>query len=257
MRSACAASELRVQPGHRNVGGHGPDRSGRRRGVAEQSVGPRDEVLPVGAVGVPAVVLPPGELPVEQPDVHGRHLRRVVVLGHAQIPGAQQPEHRPGGHGCHEAPLVIEPVRVALLGHAVADERGPRRAERDQLVGVHGQVGGLHAAEGRLGRAVLQKVSRHPVILAGRRSGSRPPRRNSADGALRRPLPTTPPARRQSAARRPSSPARPCRSATRRRCRRAWHRPPGRSRSSRARARRPRTRPGARPSRRAFAAGPC
>ena len=53
------------------------------------------------------------------------------------------------------------------LGHAVADERQPRRAERDQLVRVDRNVAGVLAAERGLRRAVLQEVAGHPVVLAG------------------------------------------------------------------------------------------
>src|ERR1019366_6371300 len=113
---------------------------GRRRAVLDEPVGPRDEVFPVGAVGVSAVMPAPGELAVEQAHIDGRHfLGAIVVRGH-QVFGAQEPEYRPGGDGGHVAALVVEPLGVALLRHAVANEGGARRAQRDQLVSVHGQV---------------------------------------------------------------------------------------------------------------------
>ena len=63
-----------------------------RGGVLQEPVGPRNEVLPVRAVGVAAVVLAPGELAVEQPDVDRRHLLRLVVVRHAE-----RPSRRAGG----------------------------------------------------------------------------------------------------------------------------------------------------------------
>ena len=123
----------------------------RRRRVAalEEIVRPREEILPVRCVGVSAVVLAPRELPVEQADVHRRHLLGHIVVGHAEVLGAEQSEDGLRGDGGHVAALVVEPLRVALLGHAVADERQPRRAERDQLVRIDRQIAGVLAAEGR------------------------------------------------------------------------------------------------------------
>ena len=46
---------------------------------ADEFVGPLDEVLHVGGVGVASVVLTPGELSVEQALIDGRHLCGVVV----------------------------------------------------------------------------------------------------------------------------------------------------------------------------------
>src|SRR5512135_1586642 len=48
-------------------------------GVADETVRPLDEVLHVGRVRVPTVVLAPGELPVQQARQYGRHLRRMIV----------------------------------------------------------------------------------------------------------------------------------------------------------------------------------
>ena len=146
----------------------------------EKLVGPRQEVLPVRRVGVAAIVLAPGELAVEQADVHGRHLLGRVVVGAAEVLRAEQTEHRLRRDRGHEAALMIEPLRVALLGNAVAHEREPRRAERDQLVRVDRNVAGVLAAERRFRRAVLEEVAGHPVILAG------PVRLSTASPQLRR-----------------------------------------------------------------------
>ncbi len=75
--------------------------------------------------------------------VHRRHLLGVIVVRHAQVLRAQQPEHRLRGHGGHEAALMIEPLGVALLRHAVADEGQARRAQRDQFVRVDRKVAGV------------------------------------------------------------------------------------------------------------------
>ena len=143
----------------RLLGGNG------RRSVAEQSVRPGDEEAHVGAVLVSTVVLAPRELAVEQAGLHGRHLRHAVVLGDARVPRPEQAEDRAGRHRGHVAALLIEPVGVALLGDAVADEGRARRAQGDELVRVDRNVAGVLAPEGRLGGAVLQEVAGHPVVL--------------------------------------------------------------------------------------------
>src|SRR5437764_7823716 len=125
-----------------------------------EPVCPLEEVLQVRGIGVAPIVLPPGQLAVQEPDVHGRHRLRAVVVGDAQILRAEQLEDGARRHGGHVAPAVVQPARVALLRHAVADEGEAGRAQRDQLVRVDGKVGG------RLGPAVLQVVARHPVVFA-------------------------------------------------------------------------------------------
>lgn len=72
-------------------GGVGGDGWRRLWPVVELAGGPGDEVLPVGSVGVAAVVLAPGESAVEQA------------------------ENLAGGNGCHEAALLVEPAGVAFL----------------------------------------------------------------------------------------------------------------------------------------------
>src|SRR5262249_15479179 len=69
--------------------------------ASEALVSPCDEVLPVGAVGMAAVVLAPGKLAVEQPDVHARHLLDGVVVRPSEIPRAEQPEHGACGDRRH------------------------------------------------------------------------------------------------------------------------------------------------------------
>ncbi len=66
----------------------------------------------------------------------------------------------------HVAALLIEPLGVAAFRDAVADERQPRRAEREQLVRVHREIGRCLSPEGGFLRSVLEKAARHPVILA-------------------------------------------------------------------------------------------
>ena len=107
-----------------------------------------------------AVVLPPCELSVEKADVDRRHLLFHVVVGRAKVLRAEEAECRSGRDRGHEAALLIEPFRVALLGHAVADERRTRRAQRDQLMRIDRQIAGVLASEARLGCAVLQEVAR-------------------------------------------------------------------------------------------------
>ena len=66
----CRVRELRV--GVRTLA--------RNSGGVHQAIGPRDEVLPVRTIRVTAVVLPPGELPLEQSHVHRRHFLRAVIV---------------------------------------------------------------------------------------------------------------------------------------------------------------------------------
>src|SRR5579863_10012002 len=97
-------------------------------------IGPLQEPLHVRRVGVPAIVLAPGKVPIEQTLIHRRHLRGAVVAFHIQALGAEQGENAARVHGGHPAALMVEPVRIALFGNAVADEREPRSTERDKLV---------------------------------------------------------------------------------------------------------------------------
>ena len=81
-----------------------------------------------------AVVLPPRQFAVDKADVDGWHRRDVIVAGVAGIADAEETKHGAGGDDGHIAALVIEPVRVAFPGNAVADEDPARRDERDQFM---------------------------------------------------------------------------------------------------------------------------
>src|SRR5688572_20672809 len=116
-----------------------------------------------------AIMLTPREMAIEHADVHRRHFFRTVIVCRTKIFCTEQAEHRPGRDGCHVAALMVEPSRIAALGHTVADERGAWRAQRDQLVRIHWYVAGVLAAKRGFGGAVLEEVSRHPVILIRRR----------------------------------------------------------------------------------------
>ena len=137
-------------------------------GVADEFVSPVDEIFHVGCVGVAAVILTPGELAAEQAFIDRRHGGGAVVeiIG-AEAGRAEQSPHGTGGDGCHPAAALIEPLGIAFCGNAVADEGEARGAESEKLVRVDGNVAGIHAAGGGFGRAVLQEVAGHPVILAG------------------------------------------------------------------------------------------
>src|SRR5256885_4786062 len=63
--------------------------------------------------------------------------------------------------GVQTCALPISP-RVASLRDAVTDERETRRAQRDQLVGVDGEVVRRPGAERGVGRAVFHVVPGHP-----------------------------------------------------------------------------------------------
>src|SRR5215469_11646513 len=90
--------------------------------TAEVFVGPRNKVLPVRPIRVAAVMLPPRKLAIEQTDIHSRHLFGLVIIGPSKIFNPEQPEHGLRRDCRHEATLMIEPLRVAFFGDAVADE---------------------------------------------------------------------------------------------------------------------------------------
>src|SRR4030095_14229796 len=133
------------------------------------SVGPWNEVFPVRPIGVAAVVLPPRKLTIEPADSDRRHSLGLVVVRAAQVFRAEQPEYRTCRDRRHVAALMIEPPGVTLLRDAVADERWPWRAQRDELVGIDWDVAGVTAAEVRISGAVFHEVAGHPVVLAGAR----------------------------------------------------------------------------------------
>ncbi len=187
------------------VGAHpGLVRRGRRWLVVQQPIRPGDEEAHVRPILVPAVVLAPCQLAFEKARVVGRHLRAPVVLGHADVAGSEQAEDRSGRDRGHEAPLLVEPVRVALLRDAVADERGTWRAQGDELVGVHRYVARVLAAEGRLPRRRTSGSCRPSSGTRRSPSGSPPPRRSCGGAAWCRLHRTIPRGRRRSGARTPS-----------------------------------------------------
>ena len=96
----------------------------------EREIRPGKEILPVGRVGVASVMLSPSELAIEKASVDGWHLSGVVVRGDPQVLRPEQLENRFGGDCGHEATLLVEPFGIALFRHAIADERGSRRAKR-------------------------------------------------------------------------------------------------------------------------------
>src|SRR5207253_2001659 len=78
----------------------------------------------------------------------------------------QKTEHRLSGHSSHKAPLMIQPLRVALFRYAVADEGQARRTERNELMSIDRQIARILAPKRRFGGTVLNKVSCHPVVFA-------------------------------------------------------------------------------------------
>src|ERR1017187_10269061 len=61
---------------------------------------------------------------------------------------------------------MVEPFRIAFLGHAVADEGQTGSAKSEQFVRVYREVAGRLFAERGIRCAVLEEVASHPVILA-------------------------------------------------------------------------------------------
>src|SRR6266498_2116626 len=107
-------------------------RSGSRR-VFDELVGPRDEVLQVRPVFVPAIVLTPGKFALEQAGVDRRHFCRAIIFFYAKVSRTQESEDRAGGDCGHVAALLVEPVGVAAFRDAVADESGTRRTQPNHL----------------------------------------------------------------------------------------------------------------------------
>src|SRR6185437_2390163 len=71
--------------------------------VADIPVHPGDEIFHVGRVGVAAVMLAPGELPVQKADIHARHPGAVIIMCFTQAVRAQQLPDRLRRHGGHIA----------------------------------------------------------------------------------------------------------------------------------------------------------
>ena len=137
----------------------------------------RQKCRPVGARGVAAAVLPPGEIAVDQRRFHCRKFRA------AQIFFAKQPKDWTSGDGSHEAAALVHPFafRALAFARAVANERRPRGAERDQLMCVHGQVAGVQR------RRRISESCQPSSDIRPSSSGSRPARRTRGDGVLRLP----------------------------------------------------------------------
>ena len=87
--------------------------------------------------------------------VDGRHLFAHVVVASAKVSCSQQSENRLSGDRRHEATLMIEPLRIAFFGHSVADEGEARRAERQQIVSIDGEIARVLASKGCFRGSVL------------------------------------------------------------------------------------------------------
>src|SRR6516162_3027969 len=122
--------------------------TGRSVGAPEELVDPSNEVFPVWSVGVATVVLAPGQLTLKDPHIYRRHFLFVIVIRRPEVSRAQEPEHRSGGHSRHVTSLVVQPFRIALLRHAIADKRQPGRAQSDEFTSIDGKVVRVLAAEG-------------------------------------------------------------------------------------------------------------
>ncbi len=79
--------------------------------------------------------------------IHRGHLRRVIIPLDVETFSAKQRKHPACVHRRHEASLMIEPVSIALFRNPVADEGEARRAERNQFVGIDGNIAGRLAAK--------------------------------------------------------------------------------------------------------------
>src|SRR5690349_13206668 len=109
----------------------------RRPGMMQELVGPRDKVLPVGRIRVSAVMLSPGELPVQESCIYRRHPGDAIVRRDTKIFHAKQAKYRLRGDCGHETSLLIEPLRVTFFRHAVTHESRTRCAECEQFMGIY------------------------------------------------------------------------------------------------------------------------
>ena len=114
-----------------------------------------------------AVVLAPCQLAVEKAGEYRRHGLLAVVIGQAEVLGAEQLEHLACGYGSLPAAVLVQPQGITLLRNAVADEHKAGSAQRDEFVRVYRQHVGVPGSRLRLGCAVLDIVACHPVILTG------------------------------------------------------------------------------------------
>src|SRR6266404_653381 len=104
--------------------------------MADELVSPLKEPLHVGSVSVPAVVLSPGKLPIQESLVHRRHFRG-PVLPFLETRDAKKLIDAARVHGRHETSLVVEPPGIALRRDTVADEGEARGAKSDERIGVN------------------------------------------------------------------------------------------------------------------------
>ena len=113
--------------------------------------------------GVPPFVLSPGQFAADQP-AHFWHAVGQIIAWRAEIFLSEQAIDWSRQHAGHEAAVGVDPVRISR-GDAVADETKPGCTKGDQLVLVHGQVGGSFLAELALIGGVFEVVSAHPVVF--------------------------------------------------------------------------------------------
>src|SRR5882672_4080297 len=140
-------------------------RRGDGRSVLDKPVCPGDKMLRVRSVFMAAIVLAPRQLTVKQTRVHRRHRSGSIVFLLANIARSEQPKYRPGSNGGHVAALLVQPICIPAFGDAVTDEDEPRSAQRDQHVRIYRQVPGVLAVEGRFRSAILEEITRHPMIF--------------------------------------------------------------------------------------------
>ena len=105
-----------------------------------------------GPAVCPRVMLPKREIPAEEAGYHRRH------FGCPHILPAQETVYRSGAAAARNIPLAS--TQPSPLWRSGTDEDRTRRAQSDQLVGVHRQV----VRSERTG--VFEEIAGHPVIFA-------------------------------------------------------------------------------------------
>ena len=126
---------------------------------------PLVESRPVWTEFVSAFVLSPGEVTTDE-FAHGRHRVGEIISRRAEPLRAEQFVHRGREHRRHEAAARVDPFRITAFDDAVADETRSRRAERDELMRIHGQV---RRGGGRLTSIIASRHCMSRVEILGRR----------------------------------------------------------------------------------------
>src|SRR5437762_2256213 len=96
---------------------------------------------------MPALVLTPCEFSAQQTSVNRGHFRCAIIVPFSSVASAKKTEDRSGRDSGYVTALLVEPVGIAALRYAIADEREPRGAQSDQHMRIHREVARVSASE--------------------------------------------------------------------------------------------------------------